>query len=46
MSADERAALIRLAAEKSEGMAPEVVEKDFWVCWTLGRLFGTPDTAR
>jgi len=46
MSVDERAALIRSAAEKSEGMAPEVVEKDFWVCWTLGRLFGTPETAR
>ena len=23
-------------------MPPEVVEKDFWVCWTLERLFGAP----
>lgn len=27
-------------------MAPEVVEKDFWVCWTLGRLFGSNAMAR
>ena len=46
MSVDERTALIRLAAENSEGMAPEVIEKDFWVCWTLGRLFGSPETAK
>jgi hypothetical protein len=25
------------------GMSPAVVEKDFWVCWTLGRLFGDPE---
>lgn len=27
------------------GIVPVIVEKDFWVCWTLGRLFATPDTA-
>ena len=27
-------------------MAPEVVEKDFWVCWTLDRLFGSVTMAR
>jgi hypothetical protein len=27
-------------------MPPEVVEKDFWVCWTLGRLFESPTVAR
>lgn len=21
----------------------EMIEKDFWVCWTLGRLFSSPD---
>lgn len=25
------------------GMTPAVVEKDFWVCWTLDRIFGDPD---
>lgn len=24
------------------GIAPAVVEKDFWVCWVLGRLFDMP----
>lgn len=28
------------------GMTPAIVEKDFWVCWTLGRLFSQPDLAR
>jgi len=27
-------------------MTPAVVEKDFWVCWTLGRLFAQPDLSR
>jgi len=27
-------------------MPPEVVEKDFWVCWTLERLFGAPAMAK
>ena len=25
------------------GLLPLVIEKDFWVCWTLERLFGLPD---
>jgi hypothetical protein len=28
------------------GMTPAVVEKDFWVTWTLARLFATPELAR
>jgi hypothetical protein len=24
-------------------LAPQLVEKDFWVCWTLQRLFNLPD---
>ena len=27
-------------------MSPAIVEKDFWVCWTLGRLFASTDLAR
>lgn len=29
-----------------KGMAPAIVEKDFWVCWTLGRLFAHNDLSR
>lgn len=29
-----------------KGMAPAIVEKDFWVCWTLGRLFAHTDLSR
>jgi len=25
------------------GMAPVVLEKDFWVCWMLGQLFALPE---
>lgn len=31
-----------IAAER-RGLLPLVIEKDFWVCWTLERLFGLPD---
>ena len=31
-----------IAAEK-RGLLPLVIEKDFWVCWTLQRLFALPD---
>jgi len=46
MGAAERAVLMRLAADRKKTMPPEVVEKDFWVCWTLGRLFESPLLAR
>jgi len=29
-----------------KGMTPAIVEKDFWVCWTLGRMFAHPDLSR
>jgi hypothetical protein len=35
---DRRAAFTHTAAQM--GLPPLLVEKDFWVCWTLGRLFG------
>ena len=38
----ERAELFSETATR-KGMSSAVVEKDFWVCWVLGRLFG--DTA-
>jgi len=27
------------------GVVPVIVEKDFWVCWALGRIFETPEVA-
>jgi hypothetical protein len=40
-SAERRELFAETAARK--GMTPAIVEKDFWVCWTLGRLFAHPD---
>ena len=41
----DRADLMREAGTIKR-MPPEVVEKDFWVCWTLDRLFGSAAMAR
>jgi hypothetical protein len=30
------------ASAARRGLHPAVMEKDFWVCWALGRLFSTP----
>lgn len=43
-SAERRELFAETAVVK--GMTPAVVEKDFWVCWTLGRLFAHPDLSR
>ncbi len=43
-SAERRDLFAETAARK--GMTPAIVEKDFWVCWTLGRLFAHPDLSR
>jgi hypothetical protein len=43
-SAERRELFAETAVRK--GMTPAVVEKDFWVCWTLGRLFAHPDLSR
>lgn len=40
----ERGDVFRIAAEKAR-MDPSLMEKDFWVCWTLERLFGLPEIA-
>lgn len=39
-SEDRRAAFVQTAAARQ--MSPAIVEKDFWVCWTLKQLFGLP----
>jgi predicted nucleotidyltransferase component of viral defense system len=43
-SEGDRAALVRESAAIRK-LAPEIVEKDFWVCWSLGRLFGSSTMA-
>ncbi len=40
--ARERAELFTEAGSR-RGLAPAIIEKDFWVCWTLKRLFKLPD---
>ncbi len=40
-SAQDRAELFNEAAAQ-RGVAPAIVEKDFWVCWSLKRLFSLP----
>ena len=42
LSSNERNELFFETAVK-KGMAPAVVEKDFWVTWTLGKIFINPD---
>ncbi|OAH19927.1 hypothetical protein AX289_28670 [Methylorubrum populi] len=41
LPADDRAALFGEAGA-GRGVADTIIEKDFWVCWTLRRLFGLP----
>ncbi len=43
-AADRRDLFAETGARK--GMTPAIVEKDFWVCWTLGRLFAHPHLSR
>lgn len=45
LSSEDRRELFRRAASHREGPADAVmVEKDYWVCWTIGKLFGAHDT--
>src|SRR5262249_11815482 len=41
LSDEERGPFIEEAAARL-GVLPLIVEKDFWVCWVLGRIFGNP----
>jgi predicted nucleotidyltransferase component of viral defense system len=42
LPATDRADLF-VATGTGRGLASEMIEKDFWVCWTLKRLFTLPD---
>lgn len=42
LTAAQRAEVFQAAAQQS-GMSAVILEKDFWVCWTLRRLFALPD---
>ena len=44
LPAQERRLLIEQVAAR-RGVVPVIVEKDFWVCWTLARIFSTPGIA-
>ncbi|MDO8595202.1 MAG: nucleotidyl transferase AbiEii/AbiGii toxin family protein [Sulfuricaulis sp.] len=43
-NAAERRLVIEQVAAR-EGVVPVIVEKDFWVCWLLARVFGTAGMA-
>jgi nucleotidyltransferase AbiEii toxin of type IV toxin-antitoxin system len=40
---DDRAALFEETAARANLAAPIIVEKDFWVCWALKRLYSMPE---
>lgn len=42
LPAGDRADLFRASAER-RGINPAIIEKDFWVCWTLRRVFALTD---
>jgi len=45
LPASERRLIIEQVAAR-RGILPVIVEKDFWVCWILGRIYATPEMAR
>jgi hypothetical protein len=45
LPAAERATIFREAAARSPIGSATIVEKDFWVCWTLQRIFSSQDSA-
>jgi hypothetical protein len=42
LSEDERRRYFEQTAERMR-LSPQIIEKDFWVCWTLRKLFALPD---
>ncbi|MCX5855827.1 MAG: nucleotidyl transferase AbiEii/AbiGii toxin family protein [Deltaproteobacteria bacterium] len=42
LSGDERRLYFVQTAERMQ-LSPQIIEKDFWVCWTLRELFALPD---
>ena len=45
LSAEQRSELFALTAERRGMGSAAVVEKDFWVCWALKKLFEHPSLA-
>ena len=45
LPADQRAELFQETAS-IKGISPAIIEKDFWVCWVLGRLFSVEDLSK
>ncbi len=45
LPAEEKEVYVRETAARLN-VAPQIVEKDFWVCWTLRLLFSRPEFAR
>src|SRR5712692_1215283 len=41
LPASERATVFREAAARSRVGSATIIEKDFWVCWTLQRIFSS-----
>jgi hypothetical protein len=39
LPAADRAAVLQETAVRMGIGSPAIVEKDFWVCWTLGQIF-------
>ncbi len=44
--ADDRAAMFEATAARRHLAGAAIVEKDFWVCWTLHRLHAIPSSPR
>ncbi len=42
LSQNQRAEVFEASAEE-RGLVPAIIEKDFWVCWILKKLFNTPE---
>jgi hypothetical protein len=42
LPAAERAAVLQEAAARTGFASPAIIEKDFWVCWSLGQVFTSP----
>jgi hypothetical protein len=42
LHAAERATVFREASARSRLGSATIIEKDFWVCWTLQRIFSSP----
>jgi hypothetical protein len=44
LSDDERRRYFVQTAERMR-LSPQIIEKDFWVCWTLHELFALPNNS-